>query len=80
LIDWVATAVDFTREEVLVFALMAGTSKAADLLGMADKTGTLQPGKATDIVAVPGNPLIDIEATQHPTLVMKQGVVYVGGK
>jgi site-specific DNA recombinase len=31
-------------------------------------------------VAVPGNPLNDIEATQRPTFVMKQGVVYVGGK
>lgn len=61
-------------------ALMAGTANGADLLGIADKTGTLQPGKAADIVAVPGNPLVDIEATQHPTFVMKQGVVYVSGR
>lgn len=61
-------------------ALMAGTSSGADLLGVAEKTGTLQPGKAADIVAVPGNPLADIEATQHPTFVMKQGVIYVGGR
>ncbi len=61
-------------------ALIAGTANGADLLGVAEQTGTLQAGKAADIVAVPGNPLIDIEATQHPTFVMKQGVVYVGGK
>jgi imidazolonepropionase-like amidohydrolase len=61
-------------------ALMAGTTNGADLLGIADQTGTLQAGKAADIVAVPGNPLDNIEATQHPTFVMKQGVVYVGGK
>jgi imidazolonepropionase-like amidohydrolase len=61
-------------------ALIAGTANGADLLGIAEQTGTLQPGKAADIVAVPGNPLADIEATQHPTFVMKQGVVYVGGK
>lgn len=61
-------------------ALMAGTANGADLLGIADQTGTLQAGKAADIVAVPGNPLDNIEATQHPTFVMKQGVVYVGGK
>jgi len=61
-------------------ALIAGTANGADLLGIADQTGTIQPGKAADIVAVPGNPLIDIEATQRPTFVMKQGVVYVGGK
>jgi imidazolonepropionase-like amidohydrolase len=61
-------------------ALIAGTASAADLLGIAEQTGTLQAGKAADIVAVPGNPLVDIEATQHPTFVMKQGVIYVGGK
>jgi len=61
-------------------ALIAGTANGADLLGVADQTGTLQPGKAADIVAVPGNPFTDIDAMQHPTFVMKQGVVYVGGK
>jgi imidazolonepropionase-like amidohydrolase len=61
-------------------AIMAGTAGGSDLLGIADKTGTLQPGKAADIVAVPGNPLDKIEATQHPSFVMKQGIVYVGGK
>jgi imidazolonepropionase-like amidohydrolase len=61
-------------------ALIAGTANGADLLGVADQTGTLQRGKAADIVAVPGDPLIDIEATQYPVFVMKQGVVYAGGK
>jgi imidazolonepropionase-like amidohydrolase len=61
-------------------AIIAGTANGADLLGIAAQTGTLQPGKAADIIAVPGNPLADIEATQRPTFVMKQGVVYVGAK
>jgi imidazolonepropionase-like amidohydrolase len=61
-------------------ALIAGTANGADLLGIAEQTGTLQPGKAADIVAVPGNPLVDIELTQHPVFVMKQGVVCVGSK
>jgi len=60
-------------------ALMAGTANGADLLGIADKTGTLTPGKFADIVAVPGNPLIDMTATEHPVLVMKEGTIYVGG-
>jgi len=59
-------------------ALLAGTANGAQLLGVAEHTGTLQPGKDADIVAVPGNPLDNIEATQHPSLVMKQGIVYVG--
>jgi imidazolonepropionase-like amidohydrolase len=61
-------------------ALIAGTANSADLLGIGGKTGTLQPGKAADIVAVRGNPLTDIETTQRPIFVMKQGVIYVGGK
>jgi imidazolonepropionase-like amidohydrolase len=56
--------------------LMAGTASGADLLGIADKTGTLQAGKLADIVAVPGNPLTDMKATQHPLFVMKEGVIY----
>lgn len=61
-------------------ALMAGTAGGADLLGIAGHTGTLQAGKAADIVAVPGDVLANIRATEHPVFVMKQGVVYVGGK
>jgi imidazolonepropionase-like amidohydrolase len=57
-------------------ALMAGTAGGADLLGIADLTGTLQAGKSADIVAVPGNPLMDIGATEHPLFVMKEGVIY----
>ena len=57
--------------------LIAGTAGGAELLGIADKTGTLQMGKFADIVAVPGNPLIDIAGTERPTFVMKEGVIYV---
>jgi imidazolonepropionase-like amidohydrolase len=59
-------------------ALMAGTANGADLLGLADQIGTLQPGKLADVVAVAGNPLTDIKATEHPLLVMKEGTIYVG--
>jgi imidazolonepropionase-like amidohydrolase len=61
-------------------ALMAGTAKGADLLGVADQTGTLQPGKSADIISVAGNPLVNIKTTEHPTLVMKEGVIYVAVK
>jgi imidazolonepropionase-like amidohydrolase len=56
--------------------LMAGTAGGAELLGILDKTGTLEAGKYADIVAVPGNPLADIHVTEHPVFVMKEGVVY----
>ncbi len=61
-------------------ALIAGTAGSAALLGISDRSGTLEAGKWADIVAVPGNPLREIEATQHPLLVMKEGVIYAGGK
>jgi imidazolonepropionase-like amidohydrolase len=60
--------------------LMAGTANGADLLGIADQTGTLTAGKFADIVAVAGNPLSDMHATEHPVLVMKEGVIYVGAR
>ncbi len=57
-------------------SLRAGTSSAADLLGLRDKIGTLEPGKLADIVAVPGNPIENIKVTQSVIFVMKEGTVY----
>jgi imidazolonepropionase-like amidohydrolase len=57
-------------------ALQAGTSVAAELLGLSKEIGTLAPGKAADIVAVPGDPLRDIKATQSVTFVMRAGQIY----
>ena len=57
-------------------SLRAGTSVAADLLGLRSTIGTLEPGKAADIVAVPGNATQDIKATQEVLFVMKGGHVY----
>jgi imidazolonepropionase-like amidohydrolase len=56
-------------------ALRAGTSSAAELLGIQTKVGTLEPGKLADVVAVPGNPLADIKVTQSVLFVMKEGAI-----
>jgi len=56
-------------------ALRSATSVAAALLGIDDRLGTLAAGKVADIVAVPGNPLDDIRATERVSFVMKDGVV-----
>jgi imidazolonepropionase-like amidohydrolase len=56
-------------------ALRAATTSAAALLGLEKKLGALEPGLEADIVAVPGNPLADIRATEHVSFVMKGGVV-----
>jgi imidazolonepropionase-like amidohydrolase len=57
-------------------SLRAGTSVAADLLGVANKLGSLESGKLADIVAVPGNPLDNIKVTGSVMFVMKEGVIY----
>jgi imidazolonepropionase-like amidohydrolase len=59
-------------------ALNAGTMNGAKLLGWDAKVGSLAPGKLADIVAVPGDPLADIHATERVSFVMKGGVVYKG--
>jgi len=55
--------------------LIAGTRDAAKLLGIESEVGTLEAGKVADIVAVPGNVLSDIHATEHPVFVMHLGHV-----
>ncbi len=57
-------------------ALKAGTAADSELLGIAARVGTLEPGKLADVVAVPGNPLEDITVTQRVKFVMKEGTVY----
>ena len=61
-------------------ALKAGTSADANLLGIANTVGTLEPGKIADIVAVSGNPLQNIRLTEHVVFVMKAGVIYKNEK
>lgn len=57
-------------------ALRSATSVDAELLGIANQTGTLEPGKLADIVAVPGNPLVDIKQTENVVFVMRAGKVH----
>ncbi|HEX5228944.1 MAG TPA: amidohydrolase family protein [Bryobacteraceae bacterium] len=56
-------------------SLMAGTSSAAELLGLQDRVGALKPGMLADVVAVPGNPVENIKATQSVFFVMKDGAI-----
>jgi imidazolonepropionase-like amidohydrolase len=55
--------------------LQADMINGAKLLGWEGQIGELKPGYFADIIAVPGNPLDDITATERVSFVMKNGVV-----
>ena len=57
-------------------AIVSGTSAAAEALRLGDKTGSIMPNLAADIVAVDGDPLKDITAVRRVRFVMKDGKVY----
>jgi len=57
-------------------ALQTATVNAADLMGWSAKTGTLEPGKWADLIAVERNPMEDVRVLQDVKFVMKAGVVY----
>jgi imidazolonepropionase-like amidohydrolase len=57
-------------------AIQTGTINAADLMAWTDRTGTIEPGKWADIIAVDGDPLKDVKILQHVNFVMKSGTVY----
>lgn len=56
--------------------LQADLLNGAKLLGWEGQIGALKPGYFADVIAVAGNPLQDISATEHVEFVMKGGVIY----
>lgn len=54
-------------------ALIAATKGGPDLMNLSSETGTLDPGKSADLIAVDGDPLVDPTAVQRVGYVMVQG-------
>ncbi|MFT7071862.1 amidohydrolase family protein [Patiriisocius sp. Uisw_017] len=61
-------------------AIKTATINAATLLGMENQLGTITKGKLADLVAVEGDPLKDINELMDIDFVMKDGIVFKGGK
>jgi imidazolonepropionase-like amidohydrolase len=59
-------------------AIQSATTVTAELLGIADRLGSIEAGKIADLVAVPGDPTQDITALQRVAFVMKEGRVHRG--
>jgi imidazolonepropionase-like amidohydrolase len=56
-------------------AIRAATVEAADAVDLSGQVGVLRVGALADVIAVEGNPLIDLTALQKVRFVMKEGRV-----
>jgi imidazolonepropionase-like amidohydrolase len=61
-------------------AITAATSSAAELLGWQDRVGRIAPGLYADLIAVNGDPIVDVTELERVTFVMKGGAVIKGEK
>ena len=62
-------------------AIRSATVGAADLLGKSSSIGTIEPGKDADIIAVDGDPLVNIRELESVDFVMKHGRIHkLGGQ
>jgi imidazolonepropionase-like amidohydrolase len=57
-------------------ALRSATSVGAENLGWSDRIGSIEKGKYADIIAVSGNPAVDVTEMERVKFVMKGGQVY----
>ncbi len=60
----------YSAMEVLVSA----TGRAAEVIGIADRTGTLTPGRLADVIVVDGDPLVNLDVLRDPRLILQAGV------
>lgn len=57
-------------------AIRMATQYAADLIGISERAGTIEPGKWADLIAVSGDPLQNIRLLEDVKFVMKGGVTF----
>jgi len=57
-------------------AIQSATINAADLLGKRELLGSIKPAKYADLIAVSGDPLLDVSVLERVEFVMKEGKIY----
>jgi len=57
-------------------AIQSATSVAARYMGRADQVGRIAPGLYGDVIAVRGDPLVDIRALGDVAVVIKGGLAF----
>jgi len=57
-------------------AIQSATSVAAHYLGREADVGALETGKLGDLIAVRGDPLIDISVLENVDVVLKGGLIF----
>ena len=68
--SWMRSGIDPFR------ILRAATSSNAEILGLQDKLGSIQPGKLADLAGWQRDLLQDEEALSECSFVMKEGTIY----
>ena len=56
--------------------ISAATKNGAEIMGLADEIGTIEPGKLADVIVVDGDPLFDINVLGYVDTVVKDGIVW----
>ncbi|MEQ8329799.1 MAG: amidohydrolase family protein [Longimicrobiales bacterium] len=76
----VSRAVAFMVEELgfdPLDALQAATTRGAELLGVADRTGAVREGLDADLLVIDSNPLERVRALQDPLVIVSNGHLVV---
>lgn len=57
------------------FALYTATCRNAEIAGVGDQLGTVEPGKLADLIVTEGNPLEDLKALRNVSMVVSGGKI-----
>ena len=61
-------------------AIRIGTMNGATYLGLAERIGSIAPGKNADLIVVRGNPAADINDIEKVDIVFKDGIGFDSAK